>query len=100
MKTDVKETAEVRPITASGRHDPGLRDLFNSFAKKLHEKGKEKMDNVVYIPNDGIVVGTDPDYPAPTRVKEVSCKYKIGDLKRNYALLVLDMQVEYYDCVQ
>jgi len=99
-KTDVKQEEKVRRITASGKHDPGLRDLFGSFSKKLQEHGKEKMDNVEAIPNDGIVVGTYNDYPVSDHVVKISCNYKIGDYKRNYVLVIEDMQNEYEDYVK
>jgi len=100
MKTDVKEDEEVRPIIASGKNDPGLRDLFNCVSKNLQEKGKEKMDNVEVVPNDGIVKGTDDDYPATKTLMNISCGYKIGNVKRNYVLIIEDMQVEYEEYVR
>jgi len=100
MKTDVKENEEVRPIFASGKHDPGLRDLFKCVEKNLQEKGREKMDNVKVIPNDGIVKGTDDDYPTAKHLMKISCNYKIGNVKRNYVLIIEDMQVEYDEYVR
>jgi len=98
-RTDAKEK-EVRPIIASGKHDPGCRDLFDCVAKKKKEKGKEKMDNLVVILNDGIITGTHDDYPVTKTLVKLSCNWKIGNTKRNYVLVVEDMQYEYEEYVR
>jgi len=95
MKSDTKENEEGRPIVASAALDPGCRDLFNCVAKNLKEKGKEKMDNVYVVPNDGIVTGTHDDYPVTDHLMKISCNYKIDNAKRNYVLIIEDMQYEY-----
>jgi len=100
MKTDVKEDDEVMPIIASGKIDPGCRDLLNCVAKNKQEKGKETMDNLQEIPNDGIVTGTHDDYPVTKTLVKICCNYKIGNIKRNYVLVIEDMQYEYEDYVR
>jgi len=95
MKTDIRENEDGEPIVASPTLDPGCRDLFNCVAKNLKEKGKEKMDNLYEVPNNGIVTGTHDDYPASDHLVNISCNYKIGNVKRNYVLVIEDMQYEY-----
>jgi len=95
MRRDTKEDEDGKPIVASPALDPGCRDLFNCVAKNLKERGKEKMDNLYEIPNNGIVVGTHDDYPVTDHLMKISCNYKIGNVKRNYVLVIEDMQYEY-----
>jgi len=83
-------------IWASGKHDPGLRDIFNCVEDNIKKHGHEKMDNLKTYPNDGIVVSEYPDsYPAAEHVHDISCSYKIGGKKRNYVLVIEDMEVGY-----
>jgi len=99
--SDVKEVENaVGPIFASAKCDPGCRDLLNCVAKNLEERGMERMDNLVIIPNDGIVKGTHDDYPATDHLLKISCNYKIGNAKRNYVLVIEDMQKEYQPYVK
>lgn len=96
MKSDAKEDVEaVGPIIASAKVDPGCRDLFNCVVKNLKEKRKEKMDNLEIIPNDGFVKATNDDYPATDHLFKIRCNYKVGNIKRNYVLIIEDMQNEY-----
>lgn len=95
MKTDTRENEDGKPIVASPTLDPGCRDLFNCVVKNLKEKGKEKIDNLYVVPNNGIVTGTHDDYPASDHLVNISCNYKIGNVKRNYVLVIEDMQYEY-----
>ena len=54
------------------------------------------MANLKTVANDkGLVVSNDPDYPATDHLFEISCSYKIQDHKRNYVLVVEDMQYAY-----
>ena len=84
-------------IYASAKHDPGLRDLFNCAADERGCHGDEKMRNVIVHPNDkGIVTSEYPDtYPCADHLFEISCFYKIGDRKRNYCLVIEDMEKGY-----
>jgi len=85
----------LKPIVASAKFDPGCRDLFGNTAQNIMEKAKDDMDNLKVIPNDGIIKSDNPIYPATDHLIQISCNYKIGDVKRNYVLIVEDMQYEY-----
>jgi len=101
MKSDVKEVEDAaEKIFASAKCDPGCRDLLNCVVKNLKERGTEKMDNLTVVPNDGIVTGTHDDYKATDHLFKISCNYKIGNAKRNYVLVIEDMQNEYLDYVR
>jgi len=91
----MKEEESNGPIIASANLDPGCRDLFDETAKKLWENGNNELPNVKVIPNDGIVESEYADYPATDHLYQIKCNYEIGDVKRNYVLIVEDMQYEY-----
>lgn len=83
-------------ILASPKFDPGLRDLFGCCAEDNKKHGGESMENVKRHPNSGIVVSEYPEsYPCTDHLFEISCKYKIGDQKRSYVLVIEDMEVGY-----
>jgi len=92
---EMKEEEDFRPIIASHKLDPGCRDLMGNTAKNIVDKGKEEMDNLRVVPNDGVLKSDHADYPATDHLIQIKCNYKIGDVKRNYVLIVEDMQYEY-----
>ena len=85
----------VEPIYASGKHDPGCRDLFGDIKKKIDEHRGESMDNLRKVPNEGVIVSEFPDYPPTDHLFEIKASYKIEDQKRNYCLVIEDMQYSY-----
>ena len=97
--SDNKEPITVQPIQASARHDPGCRDLFNCVKDNLTSQGGEEMDNLKILPNNDVITSDHPDYPATDHLFDISCGYKISDHKRNYVLVVEDMQMTYKPCV-
>ena len=83
-------------IKASKKHDAGLRDLFSCVQNNVECFGNQPMDNKQTFPNEGLVVGGDPEnYPASDHLFEISCHYKATDLKRNYVLIIEDMENGY-----
>jgi len=92
-----KEEITEKPIFASPKYDPGCRDLFNCVKKNIDSKRGETMDNLKVVPNDkGLVVSKFPeDYPATDHLFEILANYKVADHKRNYALIIEDMQYAY-----
>lgn len=84
-------------IFPSGKHDPGLRDLFGCAAQERDRQGGEKMRNVIVHSNDkGIVTSAYPDtYPCADTLFEISAYYKIEERKRNYVLVIEDMENGY-----
>ena len=88
-------------IKASKLHDVGLRDLFNCVGNNIKTFGNQPMDNRQTTPNVGLVVGDDPiNYPAPDHLFSTSCHYKVADHKRNYVLIIEDMENGYESCVR
>ena len=53
------------------------------------------MDNLKVVPNDGLVTSEHADYPATDHLYEITCNYKIESQKRNYVLIIEDMQYSY-----
>jgi len=92
-----QEKITTKPIVASAKHDPGCRDLFNVVKTNIEKKRGQKMDNLKVVPNDeGIVVSDYPDdYPATDHLFVIKSDYKISDFKRNYVLVIEDMQYSY-----
>ena len=88
-------------IFASEKHDPGLRDIFDCAEKERAKQGDEKMRNVIVHPNDnGIVTSDHPDtHPCSDHLFEISCYYNIEDRKRNYCLVIEDMENGYKDYI-
>ena len=83
-------------IKASKKYDAGLRDLFNCVRNNVAILGNQKMKNMQTYPNEGLVVGDDPvNYPASDTLFEISCHYKATDHKRNYVLIIEDMENGY-----
>ena len=83
-------------IYASPAHDPGVRDVFGKCAEDIAKHRGEKMANLKVVPNDqGLVVADDPKYEATDHLFEIGCHYKIGDHKRNYVLVIEDMEYCY-----
>ena len=83
-------------IYAHPEHDPGARDLFGKCSSNIKAKGGEKMANLKTVANDqGLVVSDDPQYEATDHLFEINCSWKIGDHKRNYVLIIEDMQYSY-----
>ena len=59
------------------------------------------MANLKKVDNDkGLVVSDDPKYPATDHLFEINCSYKIEDHKRNYVLIVEDMEYAYETYIQ
>jgi len=59
------------------------------------------MDNLKKVANDkGLVVSEFEDYPATDHLFEISCNYKIEDQKRNFCLVIEDMQNGYDEYVK
>ena len=85
---------------ASPKYDPGVRDLFDSFKEKIERHKSEEMDNVKIVPNNGLVVSDYKDYPVTDQLYDISASYKISDQKRNYALIIVDMQNGYESFVR
>ena len=87
------------PIIASAKYDPGLMDIFDAHALEMTKFGHEEMPNLVVVTNDPAgaypVVSTYSDHPAVTELMQMGPSWQLGDRKRNYCLLVEDMQKEY-----
>ena len=66
-------------IYASAKHDPGCRDLFGTVKGKIDKHRAEKMDNLEVVPNEGLVVSDDADYPATDHLYVISANYKVTD---------------------
>jgi hypothetical protein len=49
------------------------------------------MDNVQVYPNNGHIANHCDDYLATDHLIDIQCSYEIGDHKRNYVLLMVDM---------
>merc|ERR1712113_1346899 len=95
---DTKQTNQANKniIYASPLNDPGARDLFGNFEEKIEKHRGQAMSNLKIFPNDkGEVVTDHDDYPATDVLFDISCFYKIEDQKRNYVLIVEDMQYCY-----
>jgi len=98
-----KELYNKFKIKASNKnkYDAGLRDLFGCVEKNIKEHGHEPMANRNIIPNKGHVVSQDPEnYPATDHLFELKAHYKIEDFKRNFVLIIEDMEVGYEDYVR
>ena len=96
-----KSSVHPRQIVASGKVDPGCRDLFNCVVKNISNQRSEAMPNLEVVANDrGLVVSDDPAYPATDHLFKIKCSYKMDDHKRNYCLIIEDMQYDYLDYVQ
>ena len=103
------EDVKVKPSDKSGPdlmmvanrlHDPGLQDLFGTVQQELEQYQADKMTNLSLIPNDGHVVSKYPhDHPAAKTLFQIESYFKLGDKKRNYALIVEDMQKSYHEWV-
>merc|ERR1719410_3012946 len=90
------EEGGAKFIVASAKFDPGCRDLLCIHKKNLEAHAAEEMDNVKVFPNDGLVVSDNADYPATDHLFKVSASYKIDAVeKRNYCLVIEDMQYAY-----
>lgn len=90
-----QEAIREKPIQASAKHDPGCRDFFNCVKDNIAAQGAQKMHNLKVLPNEGFLTSQYPDYPATDHLFDISCGYKIGDHKRNYVLIIEDMQNTY-----
>jgi len=93
-----KELYNKFKIRASNKDkfDAGLRDVFNCVEKNIKEHGHEPMGNRKIVPNDGIVVSEDPEnYPATDHLFDLKAHYKIEDHKRNFVLVIEDMEKGY-----
>ena len=75
----VKPEITVTPIYASGKHDPGARDLFGDCKEKIAVHRHELMHNLTKVPNEGAVVSAFEDYPASDHLFEIYAAYKIED---------------------
>lgn len=83
-------------IVASAKHDPGCRDLFGTHKKNMDKHRSEEMHNLQVVPNDGEVVSDFPEeYPHTDHLVVIEAGYKIEDQKRNYCLVIEDMQYGY-----
>lgn len=89
---DPKPTGE---IWASGKHDPVHKDNSFVYYKNQQKVGHMDMPNVKTVHNTGQVVSKHKDYPASNELFNISCSYKIGDVKRNYVLIVEDLEEGY-----
>ena len=93
------KATEGKAIYASGKHDPGSRDLFNSVKAKIAAHRAEKMDNLKVVPNDkGLVTSEFEDqeeYKATDHLYEIQANWKVTDQKRNFCLVIEDMQNAY-----
>ena len=58
------------------------------------------MHNLEVVPNDGLVVSDNKDYPATDHLYVIKANYKVDSQKRNYVLLIEDMQYAYETYVQ
>lgn len=83
-------------IIACPKHDPGCRDLFGKIPAKIAAHRGEEMRNLKRVPNDkGLVTGGTDEYPVTDHLFEITCSYKIADHKRNFVLIIEDMQYGY-----
>lgn len=58
------------------------------------------MDNVQVYPNNGRIANHCDDYLATDHLIDIQCSYKIDSHKRNYVLLMVDMQYGYQDYIK
>mmetsp|Transcript_11326 Transcript_11326/g.41443 ORF Transcript_11326/g.41443 Transcript_11326/m.41443 type:complete len:330 (-) Transcript_11326:64-1053(-) len=86
------------PIEASAERDPGYIDYFGAFAEDLKSNGDKPMSNVHTVPNtEGKLVAHYEDHPVPDQLIDFNCSWQLADHKRNFCLIVSDMQKEYVD---
>mmetsp|Transcript_68208 Transcript_68208/g.181504 ORF Transcript_68208/g.181504 Transcript_68208/m.181504 type:complete len:326 (-) Transcript_68208:81-1058(-) len=96
-------------ILASPKHDPGCHDVFGTFADELATHGDKGMDNLKAHPNDGEAPGANgtphmvseyEGYAAADDVLVIESAWRLDTHKRNFVLIVEDMEKGYESYVR
>jgi len=82
-------------MKASAKWDVSHVDKLGKHRSRIEAEGDKPMLNVVEIPNEGQITSEFPDRPAIKNLLEINCEYNLKDHKRNFVLIIEDMEKEY-----